>query len=102
MAAVTIFLANALPLPAQALDRGDIAGTIRDQTGAVLTGVTVTLRETRTGAERVMVTSDDGRYSAPLMSTGVYVVQTARPVTRLPPPEDRTIVVVRKMVDGRV
>src|SRR5262245_3622138 len=63
---------------AQTLDRGDIAGVIRDQTGAPLGGVTVTLRETRTGVERVVLTRDDGRYSAPLLSTGVYVVQAAR------------------------
>lgn len=63
---------------AQALDRGDIAGTIHDQTGAPLAGVTVTLRETTTGVERVMVTTDEGRFSAPLLAPGLYVVQAER------------------------
>ena len=78
VATVTVFLAAASLVRAQALDRGDIAGTIRDQTGAALGGVTVTLRETRTGVERVMVTNDDGRYSAPLLSPGVYVLHADR------------------------
>ena len=77
--ALVLVAATAPPLRAQTLDRGDMTGTIRDQTGAVLPGVTVTLRETKTGVERVMVTGDDGRFSAPLLSPGVYVVQTDRP-----------------------
>ncbi len=64
---------------AQALDRGDLSGTIRDQTGAVLARVSVTLRETATGAERTVVSGDDGRFSAPLLPPGVYVVETSRP-----------------------
>jgi hypothetical protein len=78
VAAVSVVLAAVSPVRAQTLDRGDMAGTIRDQTGAALGGVTVTLREARTGVERVMVTSDDGRYSAPLLSPGVYIVQADR------------------------
>lgn len=76
--ALAVFL-GVLPVRAQTLDRGDMTGTIRDQTGATLGSVTVTLRETRTAAERVVVTNDDGRYSVPLLSPGVYVVQAERP-----------------------
>ena len=38
----------------------------------------MTLRQTQTGFERTMVTGDDGRYSAPLMPLGVYIVQAER------------------------
>jgi len=75
---LSVFLAAVVPALAQSLDRGDVAGMIRDQTGAALGGVTVILRETRTGVEREMVTRDDGRYSAPMLSPCVYVVQAAR------------------------
>lgn len=68
-----------VPAAAQTLDRGEVAGTVRDQTGAVLAGVTVTLRERTTGAERVLVTTDDGRFSVPLLPAGIYVVQADRP-----------------------
>ena len=63
---------------AQTLDRAEISGTIRDETGAALDGVAVTLRETTTGFERAIVTGDDGWYSAPLMPVGVYVVRADR------------------------
>ena len=79
MAVVAVFLAAASPVVAQTLDRAEIAGTVQDETGAALGGVAVTLREAKTGFERHMVTRDDGRYSAPLMSPGVYVVQAERP-----------------------
>ena len=78
-AAIVFVLAAASPVAAQTLDRAEIAGTIRDETGAALAGVTVTLRETKTGVERNVVTREDGRYSAPLMPPGVYVVQAERP-----------------------
>ena len=79
VAALAAFLAIASPVTAQTLDRAEIAGTIHDETGAALSGVTVTLRETRTGFERVVATRDDGRYAAPLLPVGVYVVQAERP-----------------------
>ncbi|HUR32571.1 MAG TPA: TonB-dependent receptor [Vicinamibacterales bacterium] len=76
--AVSLLLTGVSPGRAQTLDRGDLTGTIRDETGAPLGGVTVTLRESTTGAERRMVTGDNGRFSAPLLSPGQYVVQADR------------------------
>ena len=60
---------------AQTLDRAEISGTIRDQTGGVLPGVSLTLRETQTGFERATMTNADGRYSAPLLPLGTYIVR---------------------------
>lgn len=76
-AAITL-LVSVSAFAAQTLDRSEIAGTVQDETGAALGGVTVTLRETTTAVERVMTTTDAGRYSAPLMPPGVYVVQADR------------------------
>lgn len=64
---------------AQTLDRAEITGTIRDETGAALGDVAVTLQETKTGFERTVVTGETGRFSAPLMPLGVYVVRAERP-----------------------
>src|SRR6476661_6856666 len=61
-AAIVLVLAAASQVVAQTLDRAEIAGTIHDETGAALAGVTVTVRETTTGIERVVVTREDGRY----------------------------------------
>ncbi len=56
---------------------GVIEGIVEDQTGAVLPGVTVTLRQTETGFERVVVTDDSGRFRARLLPVGPYVVAAA-------------------------
>ncbi len=68
----------ALPLHAQTLDRGEIHGSVRDETGAALEGVLVTVRDTRTGFERTVVTGAPGTFSAPLMPLGQYVVHAER------------------------
>jgi hypothetical protein len=43
----------------------DLAGTVTDNSGGVLPGVTVTLRNTDTGLVRTTVTSDVGKYNFP-------------------------------------
>src|SRR4051794_8037304 len=49
-----------------------IEGTIVDQSGALLPGVTVTIAEVDTGTQRVVVTDANGVFSAPLLPVGVY------------------------------
>ena len=56
---------------------GSIGGTVRDSTGAALSGATVTVRQTDTGATRTLVTASDGRYSAPSVPVGSYTVSAA-------------------------
>jgi hypothetical protein len=53
---------------------GTILGTASDQTGAALPGVTVTLKNERTGAARAVVTNASGLYTATLLPIGEYVV----------------------------
>src|SRR5687768_9198807 len=77
--AVALLLAPGSSAIAQTLDRAEVTGTIRDETGAALSDVAVTLRETKTGFERTVVTGENGRYSAPLLPLGVYVVRAERP-----------------------
>lgn len=73
--AVAIALGGRSNAGAQTLDRGEINGTIRDASGAVLPGVNVTLRDTRTGFERTTISDTTGLYSGLLLPLGVYVVQ---------------------------
>ncbi|MBI2822069.1 MAG: carboxypeptidase regulatory-like domain-containing protein, partial [Acidobacteria bacterium] len=47
-----------------------VSGTVRDDTGAVLPGVTVTLKNVATGIARTVLTGDDGRYTAPNLPLG--------------------------------
>jgi hypothetical protein len=53
---------------------GNVEGTVRDGSGAVLPGVTVTVTNTDTGASRVVVTNEQGVYRALLMPLGAYTV----------------------------
>jgi outer membrane receptor protein involved in Fe transport len=49
-----------------------LEGTVVDQSGAVVPGVTITLVQAATGAERVAVTDANGMFSAPLLPVGSY------------------------------
>lgn len=53
---------------------GTIEGTVMDDQGALLPGVTVTITNTDTGEQRVVVTNENGLYRAPLLSLGTYRV----------------------------
>jgi hypothetical protein len=68
-------LALGLSLPAgawaQAIN-GTIEGTIVDDQGAVLPGVTVTVANVDTGDVRSVVTNENGLYRAPLLPLGTY------------------------------
>ena len=53
---------------------GTITGTTTDQSGAVLPGVSVTLKNTDTGIVRTVVTNEAGLYTASLLPIGQYEV----------------------------
>jgi outer membrane receptor protein involved in Fe transport len=70
-------LCLALPLPAlaQSLSTGGaIVGTVTDESGGVLPGVAVTIRNTATGLTRETQTDAEGIYRAPLLPVGSYQV----------------------------
>ena len=73
---VAIAAAGAIPGDAQIVG-ATIAGTVRDTTGATVNGATVTVRQTETGATRILVTGADGRYAAPSVPVGNYTVSVA-------------------------
>jgi len=51
-----------------------IAGEVRDASGADLSAATVTVRQTETGATRVLATDAQGRFIAPSVPVGPYTV----------------------------
>ena len=66
--------------PAQAQGQGadgNIEGTVRDATGAVVPGVTVTIRDAELGTRRGVVTNEQGYYRVPGLPSGTYTL-TAR------------------------
>src|SRR6266576_2499187 len=67
-----------LPIPLFAQSQattGVIEGVVSDATGAVLPGVTVTLRNTATNFTQVQVTSSQGFYRGVLLPLGPYEVK---------------------------
>ncbi|HET7698494.1 MAG TPA: TonB-dependent receptor [Vicinamibacterales bacterium] len=75
LAASMLVLLTAVPAAAQSTAiNGTIEGTVTDSSGASLPGVTVTITNTDTGAQRVVVSSADGAYRAPLLPLGSYSV----------------------------
>jgi hypothetical protein len=70
-----LLVASAVPALAQSqAANGAIEGTIRDNSGGVLPGVTVALVNADTGAQRIVVTNESGLYRAVLLPLGTYRV----------------------------
>lgn len=55
-------------------ETGSVLGSIRDTTGGVLPGVTVTLRNTATGVASIKVTDENGAYEFFTVRAGDYTV----------------------------
>ena len=76
-------LALAVPgLAAPAAGAGQetaVAGTVTDETGGVLPGVTVEARDSAGGAPRVAVTDGAGRFSFPALEPGAYELTVILP-----------------------
>ncbi|MDQ3585388.1 MAG: TonB-dependent receptor [Acidobacteriota bacterium] len=51
---------------------GTMQGVVTDQNGAILPGVTVTLRNVETGLERTLTTNEEGAYNAAFLPLGRY------------------------------
>src|SRR5499427_7634786 len=72
---ILLTLAASVPAFAQSTAaNGTIEGTISDTSGGVLPGVTVTVTNVETGAERSVITNEKGLYRAPLLPLGKYRV----------------------------
>jgi hypothetical protein len=69
---VVTALGGAFAGPARAQNMGVIEGTIADEQGGVMPGVTMTLRNTETGVERAVTTEGAGAYRFPALQPGTY------------------------------
>jgi hypothetical protein len=72
LACLTYFTAP--PRALAQVDTGSIVGTVSDQTGAVLPGVTMTVTNLSTRQTRTVVTGSDGRYQVPGLQPATYSV----------------------------
>src|ERR671915_1581773 len=77
---LTIALLVLLAVPSAAqVDTGAIRGTVRDQSGGVLPGATVTVTHEGQGFKLTGVTREDGTYVFTPIRTGAYVVEVTFP-----------------------
>src|SRR6266516_3638474 len=56
-----------------------ILGTVKDVSGALIPGVSITVKHTESGLTRTVVSSEQGAYTAPLLPVGAYEVTTMMP-----------------------
>jgi hypothetical protein len=73
-AAFVLMLGGGSVLRAQTAS-GAISGTVKDETGAVLPGVTVVITNTDTAQGRTLVADASGRYAAPDLPPGPYEIK---------------------------
>src|SRR5215831_4289586 len=59
------------------VDQGKIQGTVKDSTGAVIPGVSITIKNDRTGEERETITGDRGDYVVTALKPSQYTVQAS-------------------------
>src|SRR5213592_432629 len=77
LAALLITSLMCISLWAQAT--AQISGTVKDQSGAVLPGVEVTVTQTETGATRIAVTNETGSYVLSNLPIGPYRLEAGLP-----------------------
>jgi len=74
--ALSVLLATAGAAAAQ-IATGTVSGVVHDSTGAVLAGVTVTMKNVATGATRTATSDAEGRYQIPGIEPGEYELRAA-------------------------
>jgi carboxypeptidase family protein len=80
MAFIVLFVVTAVAsLGAQTATTGDIAGVVTDPTAAVLSGVSVTLRNLDTGSSTSTTTSPQGSYNFAFLQPGNYSISASGP-----------------------
>jgi hypothetical protein len=75
LAALTLLLLCGVAMAQQ--ETGQVSGTIKDQSGAVIVGAAVVVKNAGTGAERAMTTTQAGVYSITNLPPGTYAVMAS-------------------------
>src|SRR2546428_1234839 len=77
---------------------GAISGLVRDNTGAVIPGTTVTAKHTETGLTRTVQTGEEGSYTMPALPVGDYEVTAEKPGFKQQVRKGITLVVAQEAV----
>ena len=94
-------LAVLLFLPgAAAAQTAELRGSVNDASGSALPGVTVTITNSATGVERVVVTDQQGAFRAPALQPGPYTVEST--LTGFSPDTKKIVLTVGQVADVKV
>lgn len=78
LVAMCVVLGLAMPGWAQ-FDTASVLGAVRDASGAVVPGATMTLTSTATGVSQTQLTSAEGDYEFLTVKPGTYLVTAEKP-----------------------
>src|SRR3974390_3282579 len=72
---VLLLMAFVCPIRLHAQEtRATISGSVADTSGAAIPGVTVTVREVRTGVKTSTISDETGRFNVPFLPPGEYEI----------------------------
>src|SRR5690349_21494859 len=75
---LSIWLLLALAVSAQVLPVGSVDGIVKDPSGALLTGVKITLKNVDTQITRATMSNEEGYFFFPLVQPGSYEVDAEK------------------------
>src|SRR5438128_12264587 len=75
-----------------------ISGFVRDTSGAVIPGTTVTAKHVETGLTRTVQTNEEGGYTMPQLPVGSYEITAEKPGFRAQVRNGITLVVAQEAV----
>ncbi len=78
-ATVLVVMALGVPAASAQITAATVSGVVADETGGVLPGVAITLKNVETGLTRSVVTADDGSYNVPGLPPGMYDARASLP-----------------------
>src|SRR5262249_8099697 len=77
--AIVLYVGFGTSLIFSQLGTATISGVVHDTTGALIPGVSITVKHVDSGYTRTAITSETGNYTVPLLPVGPYEVSTTMP-----------------------
>src|SRR2546425_1921365 len=78
-AAIVVLIALPTCLVFAQTSTATILGVVKDTSGALVPGVSITIKHTDTGLTRTAISRESGDYNVPLLPVGAYEITTAMP-----------------------
>src|SRR5216117_1626291 len=77
--ALVVLVASGTCLSVAQTSTATILGNVKDTSGALVPGVSITVKHTESGLTRSVVSGERGGYNVPLLPVGAYEITTTMP-----------------------